>query len=1087
MHDQEEKCEGISSYLNFDWLTERQTVDQDQHHVMHVPSVMTGSTYLHVPSVMTGSTYLQKEQQHIIGLTNDTTDVEFKCDDLSCFLDYSWLQCKTSQRKMVKETSKSLVDETSKTLADETSKTLADETSNIGSIDAIYEQGHSSHPFSTNNHIELDIPFHRQKIKELNMAVFECEYDVQEEIMDIGDIVYRHSLNNNTTISTQHQDKVGNWEEKNSTLHVLPTISTDVCINTESQDNDGEIIGSNVTELVHGNVCFENQRSEVENSHCYSVINEQMPFDVKLDSSSSSLQIPDTDLDNTNDSTTNEHQYEYKVFEYGDHTLGKHINLVSKENAFVQTTHILSESSWQNKLTFNQKNNIPVGDSLKLAQSDKIVNFDHKFGKKITKSLTKSSDFSSYLMNLKGRWQVILDRLKTSSHNSHFSMQNLSVQDSEKPKRYSEYDLIDLEQNDTRDRLSNEECPRNDIDECYDTNVDEKDGNNEENRNRNAEREDFENAECYLQNNGDGDGRNMECCFRNIGNEDGRNMECCIPNIEDSGNTECCIQDIGDGDGRNTECCIQNIGDGDSMNNSINVECCNTTVCTENSNVDILKKGHCRKDIDKENAHIKTTDRQTNNLIVCKACPGFIASTITKMLAHENTTFHIRRKFGESGLKSKKYECNVCSCRFGRSHTLRYHYQRQHAKYRAEGDTKNCIQCNKYRRLTNEGRLSHESSASYSALKTHFKSHIARTCSSKQSEGHSCEICYQPFRSKQNLDDHMTTHFENNSNQCLLCDRDFSDWQSLIDHIPIHSDTQMNQNKDENDFISNCKETDLRLQSEEPISERGSDCMEIKILNLPVSQNWKNIHWKKNRNGHSKITKAVCKTCPNFTAFSSHMVRLHEQMTFHIRDKFGEIGLRLLKHECCVCSARFKYKNQKRNHFKRRHLQQLPERAIIVSVNRDGGCDNKTEEPDGTCDYENKTNQSENGTERQDNMNNNINERKIHNKKTRHEKDINTMHHEYEVGIRSKRSRNERYNQQQQIITNTQEHLNKCDLCCQSFSSEKCLNDHIITHFQTTTFKCELCKMEFEDRKTLINHIPIHSTPKVRRLNNIQY
>jgi hypothetical protein len=28
------------------------------------------------------------------------------------------------------------------------------------------------------------------------------------------------------------------------------------------------------------------------------------------------------------------------------------------------------------------------------------------------------------------------------------------------------------------------------------------------------------------------------------------------------------------------------------------------------------------------------------------------------MLAHENTTFHIRRKFGESGLKSKKYECN---------------------------------------------------------------------------------------------------------------------------------------------------------------------------------------------------------------------------------------------------------------------------------------------------------------------------------------------------------------------------------------------------------------------------------------------
>jgi predicted transcriptional regulator YdeE len=71
--------------------------------------------------------------------------------------------------------------------------------------------------------------------------------------MDIGDIVYRHSLNNNTTISTQHQDKVGNWEEKNSTLHVLPTISTDVCINTESQDNDSEIIGSNVTELVHGN------------------------------------------------------------------------------------------------------------------------------------------------------------------------------------------------------------------------------------------------------------------------------------------------------------------------------------------------------------------------------------------------------------------------------------------------------------------------------------------------------------------------------------------------------------------------------------------------------------------------------------------------------------------------------------------------------------------------------------------------------------------------------------------------------------------------------------------------------------------
>jgi hypothetical protein len=84
------------------------------------------------------------------------------------------------------------------------------------------------------------------------------------------------------------------------------------------------------------------------------------------------------------------------------------------------------------------------------------------------------------------------------------------------------------------------------------------------------------------------------------------------------------------------------------------------------------------------------------------------------------------------------------------------------------------------------------------------------------------------------------------------------------------------QNKDENDSISNCKETDLRLQSEEPISERGSDCMEIKILNLPVSQNWKNIHWKKNRNGHSKITKAVCKTCPNFTAFSSHLVRLQQ-------------------------------------------------------------------------------------------------------------------------------------------------------------------------------------------------------------------
>jgi hypothetical protein len=80
--------------------------------------------------------------------------------------------------------------------------------------------------------------------------------------------------------TAQHQDKVGNWEEKNSTLHVLPTISTDVCINTESQDNDSEIIGSNVTELVHGNVCFENQRSEVENSHC-SVINEQMPLDVK--------------------------------------------------------------------------------------------------------------------------------------------------------------------------------------------------------------------------------------------------------------------------------------------------------------------------------------------------------------------------------------------------------------------------------------------------------------------------------------------------------------------------------------------------------------------------------------------------------------------------------------------------------------------------------------------------------------------------------------------------------------------------------------------------------------------------------------
>jgi hypothetical protein len=49
------------------------------------------------------------------------------------------------------------------------------------------------------------------------------------------------------------------------------------------------------------------------------------------------------------------------VFEYGDHTLGKHINLVSKENAFVQTTHILNESLWQNKLTFNQKNYIPVG------------------------------------------------------------------------------------------------------------------------------------------------------------------------------------------------------------------------------------------------------------------------------------------------------------------------------------------------------------------------------------------------------------------------------------------------------------------------------------------------------------------------------------------------------------------------------------------------------------------------------------------------------------------------------------------------------------------------------------------------------
>lgn len=1105
MRDQEEKC--ISSYLNFDWLSGRQRVDQDQHQVIHVPPVMTGSTYL------------SKEPQQVIDLTNDTTeveykceidlindttDVELKCDDLSCFLDYSWLQCKTSQRKMVKETSKSLVEETSKTLVEETSKSLVEKTSktllqetsktvveeisDIGSIDAIYEQGHSSHSFSnsnekeyknanilpdqicysacgntvlsrcnitdnTNNHTGLDIPYHMQKINESSMAVFEGECDVQEELVDIGDLVYQHGSYNNTTISSERKDKVGMWEKKCSTLPVLPTICTDVCVNIESQDNNSEI-DSNVIELAPGNVYFENQRSETENSHCI-VINEQTHFDriqttseEKLDSSSSSLQIPESDLDNTIDLSEDGDQY----------TMGKNIGCG-------QTTPILNESSWQNKLTFNQEKNIPVGDTLKQTQSDKIVKFGDKFGQILTKSLTMSSDFSSHLMNQKGRWQIILDRLETSSHNSHFSKQNVSVHDPKKPKQHCECYFVDLEENDTRDRICNKKFPRNDInkdniDECYNNNFDEKDGDNVGSLDRNAEREDFEDAECYIQNIGDGR------------------------------NTECCIQNIGDGDGRNTKCCIQNIGDGSSVDYTCNIknECCNTTVSTENSNIDILTKEHCPKDIDKENAHINNTDRQTNKSILCNSCPGFVASTITKMLAHENTTFHIRGKFGESGLKSKKYECNVCSSRFVKSHTLRYHYRKQHAKYRAEGDTKNCIQCNKYRRLTNEGCLNHESSAIFNALKTHFNSHVVRTCSSKQSDDHSCEICNQPFSSKQDLDDHMTTHFENNSNKCLLCDRDFSDRQSLIDHIPIHYDTQMNQNEDENDFISNCKKTDVRLQSEEPISERGSDCMEIKILNLPVSQNWKNIHWKKDRKGHSKITKAVCKTCPNFTAFSIHMVRLHEQMTYHIRYKFGEIGLRLLKHECCVCSARFKYKDQKRNHFKSKHLQQLTERAIIVSVNEDGGCDNKTEEPDGTCDYENKTNQSENGTERQDNMNNNINERKIHNKKTRYEKDINTMYHEYEAGNRSKRSRNGTYmyNQQQQIITNTQEQLNECDLCCQSFSSEKCLDDHIITHFQSTTFQCELCKMEFENRKTLINHIAIHSTPKVRRLNKIQ-
>jgi len=666
MHDQDEKCEGISSYLNFDWLTERQTVDQDQHHVIHVPPVMTGSTYLskeprQVIDLTNDTTEVEidlindttdvefKCEMDLtidttymeIDLTNDTTDVEFKCDDLSCFLDYSWLQGKTSQRKMVKETSKSLVEETSKTLVEETSKTLldetskslvkktskslveetsktlveetsktlvketsktlveetsktlveetsktlAEETSNIVSIDAIYEQGHSSHPFSnsnkkefensnilpdqtcysacdnthpscpfqidifnleggdmlsgssddvfcypdinkaatkcttteyspahscnmfgsdstvndstvlshhnitdnTNNHTELDIPCHMQKMNESSMAVFEGECGVQEELVDIGDIVYQHGSYNNTTISSQHSEKVEKWEEKYSTLHVLPTISTDVCVNIESQDNGNEIIDSNVTELVHGNVYFEKQRSKAGNSH-RGVINEHINFDgitttfeEKLDSSRSSLQIPDADLDNTIDSTTNEHQYEYKLSEDGDHIMGKNINLMSKENASRQTTLILNESLWQNKLTFNEEKVIIVGDTLKPAQSDKIVNIDHKFGKFLTKSLTKSSDFSSHLMNQKGRWRIILDRLKTSSHNSQFLKQNVSVYDLKKPERHCECDLVDLERNDTRDRLINKEYPRNDvdkddIDECYNNNFDEKDG-----------------------------------------------------------------------------------------------------------------------------------------------------------------------------------------------------------------------------------------------------------------------------------------------------------------------------------------------------------------------------------------------------------------------------------------------------------------------------------------------------------------------------------------------------------------------------------------------------------------------------------